>query len=108
MKEVLERVKIKKGDLVKVISGQQKGYIGKILNINFKKSQVFLEGIPPRVKYLPNTVKEEERKKEIPNGVHFSNVMHWDSNSQKRSRIGIQFIEGKKVRYYKISGNLVP
>ena len=41
---------VKKGDLVKIISGEKKGFVGKISVINLKKVSAFLEGLPPRIK----------------------------------------------------------
>lgn len=114
---------IRKGDLVKVISGGQKGFLGKILTVLNKKSSVIVEGIQPRIKYLKNKQKtqqqEEAKKIELPILIHISNVMLWDSEKNQISRIGYKKIDSNtlssvnskpflsKKRYFKKSGNLI-
>lgn len=116
---------IQKGDLVKIISGGQKGFLGKILTVLNKKSSVIVEGVVPRLKYLKNKQKtqqqEESKRIELPILIHISNVMLWDSEKNQASRIGYKKItseisdltlENQKIelkkRYFKKSGNLVP
>ena len=53
---------IKVGDKVKVITGENKGTIGTINSILFKKSIVFIDEILPRIKYIKNTQGEESKK----------------------------------------------
>ena len=72
-----------------------------------KKSLVFIEGIVPRIKYSKNRQGGDPQKVEIPVGIHISNVMLWDNQSNFSSRIGYKFIDNLKKRYFKKSGNLV-
>jgi large subunit ribosomal protein L24 len=125
----LKKSHVKKGDQVKVISGEQKGFLGKINSIIKKKSSVILDGILPRFKFLKNskTEQNEETKKiELPILIHISNVMLWDKTINKASRIGYKEIKENAVsdqknlnnlitskkslkkRYFKKSGNFVP
>ncbi len=113
---------IKKGDQVKIIAGEQKGFLGKIQTVLTKKSSVIIEGILPRIKYVKNSQSnktgssEESKKLEIPILIHISNVMLWDKEKNLASRIGYKEIsknennkvEIKKQRYFKKSGNIVP
>ncbi len=109
----IEKSHVKKGDQVKVISGEQKGFLGIISSIVKKKSSVILEGIVPRIKYLKNPQAQGEAKKiELPILIHVSNVMLWDKQVNKPSRIGYKeslTSENKieKKRYFKKSGNLI-
>ena len=98
---------IKIGDKVKIISGNQKGIIGRINTILTKKSIVYIDGISPRLKVIKNNRdgKTEQINLEIP--IHFSNVMLWDSQENIASRIGYKMVENKKRRYFKKSGNLI-
>jgi len=98
---------IKIGDKVKIISGNQKGIIGRINTILMKKSIVYIDGISPRLKVSKNSRdgKTEQINLEIP--IHFSNVMLWDSQENIASRIGYKMVENKKRRYFKKSGNLI-
>ena len=101
------KLHIKVGDKVKVISGAQKGYIGIIKTILSKKSIVFIEGILPRIKYAKNRQGGDAQMTEIQMNIHISNVMLWDNQSNAASRIGYKFVDNIKKRYFKKSGNLV-
>lgn len=106
MKEKLN-THVKIGDKVKVITGSQKGYIGTITSILTKKSLVIIEGILPRIKYSKNRQGGDPVKQEIPVSIHVSNVMLWDKEANKASKIGYKVLDNKKVRYFKKSGNVV-
>lgn len=54
---------IKIGDKVKVIAGNQKGFIGTISALIKKKSVIILDGILPRMKFLKNNQSTEGKKK---------------------------------------------
>jgi large subunit ribosomal protein L24 len=98
---------VKIGDKVKVITGNQKGFIGTISSIAAKKSLVVVEGILPRIKYTKNRQGVDPVKQEIPVSIHVSNVMLWDSEKNVAGKIGYKMVDLKKVRYFKKSGNLV-
>jgi large subunit ribosomal protein L24 len=98
---------VKIGDKVKIISGNQKGFIGTISVIISKKSLVIIEGVVPRIKYFRNPQGGDATKKEIPFAIHISNVMLWDKEINKASKIGYKIVENKKKRYFKKSGNLL-
>lgn len=98
---------VKKGDTIQIISGQNKGLIGKIQSIFLKNSIVFIEGVSPRVKYQKQSPNTEARKMELQIPIHLSNVMLWDNQAKKASRIGYKIMENKKYRYFKKSGNLL-
>jgi len=98
-------IHVKVGDKVKVISGSQKGVLGSILTISKQKSLVTLEGISGRIKLKKVPQSKEAKKIEVPTFIHVSNIMLWDKESAKVSRIGYRFLNGLKVRYFKKSGN---
>ncbi|OBV28992.1 50S ribosomal protein L24 [Helicobacter sp. CLO-3] len=71
----MAKFKIKKGDMVKIIAGDDKGKSGKILRVFPKKSEVIVEGCKIAKKAIKPT--EENKKggfvnKEMP--IHISNV----------------------------------
>ena len=92
---------IKKGMIVKVISGAQKGMEGKVLFVSPKKQRVIVEGV--------NFVKKSNRpSQENPNGgivekeasLHVSNVMVLQNG--QISRVGYKILDdGSKVRILK-------
>jgi large subunit ribosomal protein L24 len=99
---------VKKGDTIQIISGSNKGFVGKILTILHAKSIVFIEGIAPRVKYFKRAQNTEAKMVELPIPIHISNVMLWDNKANLSSRVGYDTTkEGQKSRYFKKSGNLV-
>jgi large subunit ribosomal protein L24 len=96
---------LKKGDLVKIIAGKQKGVTAKILFINYKKSTAILDTENFRKKFSKNVQQIEEKKVPIP--IHISNLMGWDENLKQVSRIGFKFLNNKKQRYFKKSGSII-
>jgi len=104
-KQIRNHLKI--GDKVKVLTGNNKGFIGKVGSVNSKDSTITIEGIIPRIKYIKDRQSGETKKLELQLALHSSNVMLWDAAANTASRIGYKLVEGKKVRYFKKSGNLV-
>ena len=95
---------IKKGDTVKVISGDNKGKIGKVLKVLVKEERVVVEGVNIHKKHLkPNGQKEGSIvDREAP--IHASNVMLIDPKTNKPTRIGHTVDKkGKKIRIARTS-----
>ena len=94
-------MKIKKGDMVKIISGNDKGKTGRIIKVFLGKDRILVEGI--------NIVKKHSRpSQENPQGailekelsVHISNVMYLSGDTV--SRLGRKKLDdGSKVRFLK-------
>lgn len=112
MKEqIISRAKfhVVKGDIVKIISGDDKGQQGKILNILVKKRKAIVEGINMVTKHTkPNNANPKGGivKKEAP--VHISNLILLDPKSGETTRIGRKLDDkGNRVRYAKKSGEII-
>jgi large subunit ribosomal protein L24 len=87
------KLKIKKGDLVQIIAGNDIGAHGRVLRLNADKKQVLVEGVNVRKKHQrPNqqNPKGGIMSKEMP--VSYSNVLILDSDKNP-SRIGIRHDE---------------
>ena len=102
---MIKRIKmhVKNGDIVQIISGKNKGSIGKITKIIQKTSKVVVENINIKTKHVRPNQKEESGKIinfEAP--IHSSNVMIYSNQYKIRSRYNI-FIdpEGQKYRQLK-------
>lgn len=54
--------KLKIGDTVKVILGKDKGKIGTIKTISYKKNNLVIEGINKKIKHVKPPRKEEAGK----------------------------------------------
>ena len=101
-------MKIKKGDQVKVISGFHKGTIAKVRKVLTKEDKVYVEGVNVVKKHMKPSQANPDGgiyEKEMP--IHVSNVMAYDPKAKKASRLGVKEEKGKKVRYYKTSGNVL-
>lgn len=103
---------VKKGDNVRVISGNSAGSTGKILEVITKKDRVIVEGVNVRKKHQkPNQQNPQGGIIEIEMPIHISNVMPLDPKSGEPTRIGRKYISdgntGKWVRYAKTSGEIL-
>lgn len=99
-----QKLHIKVGDAVKVISGESNGQEGKIVSIDRKNLRATVEGVNMIKKHQkPSAANPEGGIVERESGIHISNLM----NVQKgeASRIGRKANkEGKLIRYSKKSG----
>jgi len=100
------KLKIRKGDLVKVIAGDSKGSQGKIIEVILDKGRAIVEGANMISKHTkPNAANPNGGiiKKEA--AIHISNLMLVDPKSGKTTRVGRQKNSaGKLVRIAKRSG----
>lgn len=101
------KYRIKKGDTVEVITGDDDGKRGEVLSINRGKGRVVVHG----VNMVKNTLPKSQ---EHPNGgiienevaVHISNVVLIDK-SGNRTKVGKKIDNGKLKRYSKKSGDML-
>jgi large subunit ribosomal protein L24 len=97
-----KKYKLKKGDLVRVISGESKGQEGKILEINTTKDRVLVEGANMISKHTkPNAKNTNGGIVKQEGSLHISNVMLVEDG--KTVRIGRHADEktGKLIRISK-------
>ena len=99
-------MKIKTGDLVVVISGDEKGKQGKVLKVLPSESCVVVEGINIVKKHVkPNQNNTKGSIVEKPNKIHISNVALVDPKTNKPTRVGYKVgKDNKKIRVSKKSG----
>lgn len=100
------KLHIKKGDMVQVIAGDNKGQQGKVLKVEVSKSRAIVEGVNICKKATkPNAQNPQGGivEKEAP--IHVSNLQVLDPKSGKPTKIGRKAdANGKLVRYAKKSG----
>ena len=99
---------IRKGDTVKVITGREKGKIGKVLRVDREKNKVWLEKLNLVKRHQKPTQSMKQGgiiEKEAP--MHVSNVMYYDEKVAKHARLGAKIIKGKKTRVSKRSGEVL-
>lgn len=98
-------MRIKTGDTVIAIAGKDKGKTGKVLQCLPKEERVIVEGINIVTKHMKMRGPNQPggiQKAEAP--IHVSNVMYYDSESKKGSRIKYEIDGDKKVRVAVKSG----
>ncbi len=103
------KLHIKKGDTVKVLSGESRGETGRVIRVEPAKSRAWVEGINMVSKHSkPNAENPQGaiEKKEAP--VHVSNLMLVDPKSGDATRVGRKRDEsGNLVRYSKKTGEII-
>ena len=99
-------MKIKKGDMVKVIAGKDKDKEGKVISINKKDNKVLVEGIKMVTKHAKPSMQNQQGgilHQEAP--IDLSNVMY--SAKGQAVRVGFSVQDGKKVRVNKKTGEVI-
>ena len=94
-------MKIKTGDLVKVIAGAYKGKTAKVISVLPKENAVKLEGIGTRKRYVkPNAANPQGGAKDIHVAMEASKVaLVHPTDAKKTTRVGhIVKKDGTKVR----------
>lgn len=99
-----QKLHIKVGDTVKVISGTSRDQEGKILTIDRKKSRAIVEGVNLIKKHSkPSATDPQGGIVEKEAGIHISNLMVVQNGQASRTGRKLNK-EGKLVRYSKKSG----
>ena len=104
------RIRLKKNDLVEVISGRDAGKRGKILAVLPEKGRVLVQGVNFIKRHTrPNpqkNIKGGIAEREAP--IHVSNVMIVSPDDDKKTRIGSKLLpDGRKVRTGRRSGEVL-
>lgn len=102
-------MKIRKGDTVIVIAGDDKGKTGRVLSVDAEKNRVVVE----KVNFVKRHTKPRGQgqqggilEKEAP--VHVSNVMLYDAKAGKGVRVGSRLAkDGKRERVSRATGDPV-
>ncbi len=100
---------IRKGDTVKIISGNDKGKIGKVLKVFPEKNRIIVEGVNlikrhsrPSPKNRKGGIVEKEGT------INSSNAIYFDSRSNTVARLGHRVLtDKKKVRINRKTGEII-
>jgi large subunit ribosomal protein L24 len=107
--QVRTKMRIRKGDTVKVISGKDKGKTGEVLRTLPYENRVVVQGINLRTRHVkPTQEGESGRIVTEEASVHASNVMLYSSEKNVASRVEIVVDkDGTKKRRLKKTGELL-
>lgn len=107
-------MRIRKGDIVKVLSGKNRGKTGRVLKVDVEKMRVLVEGVNLIKRHSRPTQKNPKGgvvEKESP--LHISKVQLMDTRNNTPTRVSFKTIQndqGKitgKVRISKKSGEMI-
>jgi large subunit ribosomal protein L24 len=102
-------LKIKKGDRVVVLTGRDKGKQGEVIDVRPKENRALVRGVNMVRRHQRQTASQEGGivSKEAP--IQISNLALEDPKDRKPTRVGFKVLDdGRKVRYAKRSGELIP
>jgi len=103
-----EKLRLKKGDEVVVLTGRDRGKTGEVTKIVLKKNQVIVQGVSVAKRHTAPSASNPGGiiDKEMP--IDISNVALIDPKDRKPTKIGYRFLEdGRKVRFAKRSGEVI-
>jgi len=101
------KLKIKTGDTVRVIAGDQKGSEGKVIKVLLDKNKAIVEGVNMVKKHMkPSAQSPQGGIVEKEASIQISNLSLLTSKGET-TRIGYKMEEGKKVRFSKKSNEVI-
>jgi large subunit ribosomal protein L24 len=109
-----KRIRIRRDDQVKVISGKDSGRTGRVLRVDREKGRVFVEGMNIQKRHQrPRTLRDVQRGGEVggiverEGPIHISNVMLLDPKTQEPTRVGVSRESGQRTRIGRKSGEAI-
>ena len=102
----MSAMKIKKGDLVRVIAGKDKDREGKVVSVDAKNHKAIVEGINMVTKHAKPSAQNQNGgiiHQEAP--IDISNIMY--VHKGKTTKIGYKMDGDKKVRVAKSTGEVI-
>jgi len=102
-------IKLRKGDTVMVIAGDDKGKTGRVMSVDEDKQRVIVE----KVNFVKRHTKARRQgqqggiiEQEAP--MHLSNVMLYDAKAGRGTRVGSRKLaDGKRERVSRVSGETI-
>ena len=102
----MSTMKIKKGDMVKVIAGKDKDKEGKVIAVNRKDNTVLVEGVNMLTKHTkPSAANQNGGIIHQEGPIDASNVMYIHKGTT--TRVGFKMDGDKKVRFAKSTGEVI-
>ena len=101
-------MKVKKGDTVQVLSGNDKGKTGEVLEVMPKQEKIVVKGVNIRKKHVkPRKQGDEGGIISVESAIHTSKVNVVCPKCNKPARIGYKMEKDGKVRICKKCGTVI-
>jgi large subunit ribosomal protein L24 len=104
-------MKVRKDDMVRIISGKDSGKTGRVLRTDPARQRVYVEGMNVQKRHTrPRTLRDTQRAQELggiietEGPIHVSNVMLIDPKTGEPTRVTVRREGGRRVRIAKKSG----
>lgn len=102
-------LRIRRGDIVQVIAGDDKGKVGKVLSVDEVKHRVIVE----KVNFVKRHTKARKQgmksgiiEREAP--IHLSNVLLYDEKAGRGTRVSVRVLpSGVRERVSRASGETI-
>ncbi len=108
--DLINKIHVKKGDMVTAIVGKDNGKQGKVLHVLSKKNKVIVEGINFVKRHTRGNPQQKQQGGIITReaAIHASNLMFVCPNCNQPARIGrIILADGSKVRVCKKCNEII-
>jgi large subunit ribosomal protein L24 len=101
--------RIRKGDMVMVITGNDKGVRGEVLRMFPAANRALVQGVNIKIRHRKATqMGQESGRLEQEASIHLSNLMLVDPKSEKPTKVGFRVLDdGRKVRVAKATGQVI-
>ena len=99
--------RIRKGDTVIVLSGNDAGRTGTVTSVNRKKGTAIVAGLNVHKKAVRRTERTQGGLIEREFPIRLCKLMPYDAEAKKGSRVGTAEKDGKKARLLKASGKII-
>jgi large subunit ribosomal protein L24 len=106
-KRFTQKLHIRKGDIVMVIAGDDKGKTGEVLQVFPDKLRAIVDGLNIVKKHVKASQTEEGGIQDMPAPLHISNLLVVDPKTGEATRVGRKIENGVSVRYSKKTGNII-
>ncbi len=104
-------MRVRRDDMVKVISGKDRGKTGRVMRVDRERERVYVEGLNIQKRHTrPRTIRDAQKGGQVggvierEGPIHISNVAIADPKDGRPTRVGFSVEDGTKVRIAKRSG----
>ncbi|MGD0531968.1 MAG: 50S ribosomal protein L24 [Methyloceanibacter sp.] len=102
------KLKIRKGDHVVVVTGKDKGKHGEVLKVIPDENRALVKGVGLVRRHQKQTATQDGGIISKEAAIHISNLALEDPKDGKPTRVGYKFLkDGRKVRFAKRSGEVI-